>query len=100
MSNSIPDGWRVELATGGRYGYVGYYEGPGAASFYWEFGGGDVVVIIHIGKASEWSGQYPWAADRRQQIMERLAQEVVRQKAPTCRADVDVRDDGYTYLLI
>ena len=96
----MPDGWRIEMPMGGRDGYFGYYEGSRAASFYWEFGSGDVVAIIYIGKASEWSEQYPWAVDRRQEIMERVSQEVIRQRAPTCRADIDVRDDGFTYLLI
>ena len=88
------------MPMGGRDGYIGYYEGSSAASFYWEFGGNDVVVIIYIGKPSDWSKQYPWAADRQQEIVERVGQEVIRQSAPNCKADIDVRDDGYTYLLI
>ena len=81
---------------GGRDGYVGYYEGPHAASFYWEFGGDDVVVILHVGPSSEWSAQYPWAADRRRQILERVSQEVIRQRAPRCKADIDAAG-GYIY---
>ena len=85
---------------GDRSGYIGYYEGSRAASFYWEFGGNDVVLIIYVGRSTEWSQQYPWAADRRREIMERVSREVIRQRAPNCKADIDVRDDGYTYLLI
>lgn len=88
--------WRVEIPTGGRDGYVRYYEGPHTASFYWEFGGDDIVVILHTGQSGAWSSQYPWAASRKRQIVERVIQEVIRQQAPTCRADID-EVAGYVY---
>jgi hypothetical protein len=100
MSNSTTSDWKVEFPRGTRSGWLGYYEGSRAISFEWELGGNDVVLIIYVGKPSEWSKQYPWAADRRQEIVERVGQEVIRQSAPNCKADIDVRDDGYTYLLI
>jgi len=100
MSNSATNDWRVEMPMGGRSGLVSYHEGSRVATFDWEFGGGNTVAIIYIGKASEWSQRYPWAADRRQEILERVKQEVIKQRAPTCRADVDEQVDGFTYLLI
>ena len=84
------------MPTGRRDGYVGYYEGPHAASFYWELGGNDVVVILHVGQTSEWSRQHPWAADRQREILERVTQEVIRWRAPTCKADIDTTS-GYIY---
>jgi len=96
MKDSTPSDWRVEVPMGERDGYVGYYEGPHAASFYWEFGGDDVVVILHIGQSSGWSRQHPWAADRQREILERVTQEVIRQRAPTCKADID-EAGGYIY---
>jgi hypothetical protein len=96
MKDSTPSDWRVEMPMGGRDGYIGYYEGPHAASFYWEFGGDDVVVILHIGQPSGWSRQHPWAADRQREILERVTQEVIRQRAPTCKADID-EAGGYIY---
>jgi hypothetical protein len=89
MNTSIPSDWRVEMPIGGRDGYIGYYEGSHAVSFYWEFGGGAVVPIIHIGQPSAWSQKNPWAADRQREILERVVEEVIRQRAPTCKADVD-----------
>ncbi|MCP9917568.1 hypothetical protein [Cyanobium sp. ATX 6F1] len=41
---------------------------------------------MEIGKSSEWDAHHPWAAGRRKQILERIAAEVVRQKAPSCSA--------------
>lgn len=98
MSKSASQDWKVEIPMGGRSGYIGYYEGQMAASFYWEFGGGDVVTIIYIGQPSEWGRHYPWAADRRREILERVAQEVIRQRAPTCRADID-GENGFIYVV-
>jgi tetratricopeptide (TPR) repeat protein len=84
-----PDEWRVEIPLGGRDGYIGYYEGVRAASFYWEFGGGVVVAIIHIGSPADWSKLYPWAADRRTEILQRVIQAVLQQRALDCKADID-----------
>lgn len=100
MSNSKPTDWRVEMPIDGRSGVISYHEGSQVATFDWEFGGGKTVAIIYIGKASEWSQRYPWAASRRQKILERVKQEVIKQRAPTCQADFDEQADGFTYLLI
>jgi len=89
LSKSTPPDWRVEIPTGGRDGYVSYYEGLHATSFYWEFGGGDVVVILHTGLSSPWSS-------RQREMMERVIQEVIRQRAPACKPDID-EAGGYVY---
>ena len=81
--------WQVEIPLGGRDGYIGYYEGERAASFYWEFGGGVVQAIIHIGSPTHWSKLYPWAAERRTEILQRVIREVIRQRGLICRADID-----------
>jgi hypothetical protein len=97
MNNSVSNDWRVEMPMSGPSGYITYHEGSSAASFYWEFGGGDVVAIIYIGQPSEWNTQYPWATDRRSEILERVIQEVIRQRSPTCEADTDEKS-GFIYL--
>lgn len=81
--------WRVEIVQKGRCGELVYHEGSEVASFPWEFGGSDVVVIIFGGSASEWDRKYPWAADRRREILERVASEAIRQKANSCTASFD-----------
>lgn len=97
MNGPVSPRWRVEIPNGGRAGYVGYYEDFHAASFYWEYGGGDVVVIIHAGKAESWDSQYPWAVNRRHEILKRVAQEVIRQKAHSCKAEID-EQGGFIYI--
>lgn len=89
MTTKPPGAWRVEIRENGRCGSIDYLEGADAISFYWEFCGGDTVASIAIGDTSEWDTRHPWATGRRQQIMERIAAEVVRQKAPTCSALID-----------
>jgi hypothetical protein len=81
--------WSVEIVQSGRSGSVNYHEPSGCISFYWEFGGGDTVAIIWIEDLAVWSSRHPWAVGRRREILERVAYKVVRQKAPTCRADID-----------
>jgi hypothetical protein len=89
MNNSTPNDWRVEIVANGRDGYITYREDSDSAKFYWEVGGGDVLAIIHAGKPSMWSYKYPWAVDRRHELLERVSKEVIRQKAPTCTATFD-----------
>jgi hypothetical protein len=97
MSNPASEQWSVEVTASGRSGSVDYHEDAGSISFYWEFGGGDTVAIIWIEDLATWSTRHPWAVERRREILERVAHEVLRQKAPTCRADIDDQN-GYVYI--
>lgn len=83
-----PD-WQVTFTEEGRSGYVHYRERAGRLSFYWEFGGGDVVTAISVGSADDWKREHPWAAPRRDEILARVATEVIRQRAPSCIAEFD-----------
>lgn len=79
----------VVITEDGRAGQVRYREPEGELAFHWEFGGRDVVAIVQAGREDEWRTRHPWAADRRTQILRFVADEVVRQKLPKCRAEID-----------
>lgn len=81
--------YRVRIARNGRDGEVIYEEAGRALSFYWAFGGGDIVTYIAVGDPDEWRAEHPWAADRREEIIARIGAEVIRQRAPSCRAELD-----------
>jgi len=81
--------WKVSIDEQGRAGTVHYREGNGSISMSWEFGGDDVVAFISFEQDAAWRTRYPWAAERRTEIVRRVAQEVIRQKAPNCRAEID-----------
>lgn len=83
--------WEVLVAEDGRSGSVTYREAAGELRFYWEFGGGDAVASIAVGTAAEWEKKYPWAAPRRDEILQRVMADVIRQRAPTCTGVVDDR---------
>lgn len=83
--------WEVLVGEDGRSGTVTYREAAGELRFYWEFGGGDAVASIAVGTAAEWDKQYPWAAPRRDEILQRVMADVIRQRAPTCTGVVDDR---------
>lgn len=89
--------WRVDISSEGRGGSIVYLEGEQVISGWWEFGGGDTIAILSFDKASVWNNRYPWASERRREILERIAQEAIQQKAPTCRADID-EENGYIYI--
>lgn len=76
---------------------MNYHEPSGTISFYWEFGGGDAIAMISIADLGSGAVDIRGTVKRRRQILERVAKDVVRQKAPTCRADTD---DGSGYIYI
>jgi hypothetical protein len=89
MENATARKWRIEIVEKGPIGTICYYEDLKVASFEWEFGGDNVIAIIHGGSAPEWGEKYAWAADRRLEILERVANEAIRQKAKACTASLD-----------
>lgn len=79
----------VTIVENGRTGSVQYSQGPRSISGYWEFGGGDVVAIVSMGSREEWQRAHVWAVDQRMDILRFVAGEVVRQRAPSCTAEID-----------
>ena len=82
------DDWSFECKPFGRDGYFFYHEGSRELPFYWEMGGGDVVVIVRIDEPDKFGLRFPWAVERRREIFERVAQELIR-KSPDCTAEID-----------
>lgn len=81
----------VTITENGRDGHVDYAEGVlRTISGYWEFGGNDVVVIVSMGSLVDWQRSHSWAVERRASILRFIADEVVRQRAPTSVARIDV----------
>lgn len=78
----------VSIEDQGRCGTVTYHEAGKQLACYWEFGGDDVVVFVGCGNVADWA-RHPWALARRAEILKYIADEVVRQKAPTCLAQID-----------
>ncbi len=87
--NPSPSDWSVECKPSGRDGYFFYHEDSREIPFCWEYGGGDTVVIVRIDEPAKFGLRYPWAIERKVEILERVAQEVVRQRAPSCVAVID-----------
>src|SRR5580658_1383794 len=83
------DNWSLECKPFGQHGYFFYHESSREIPFYWEYGGGDTVVIVRIEKPADFDSGYPWAVARKREILERVAQELIRQQAPYCSAEVD-----------
>ncbi|MBL7938147.1 MAG: hypothetical protein JNL43_02205 [Flavobacteriales bacterium] len=81
----------VTIVENGRDGRVHYAEGLlHVIEGYWEFGGHDVIAIVSMGSREEWAAAHTWALERRATILRYIADEVVRQRAPTCTAEIDV----------
>jgi hypothetical protein len=79
----------VTIVQEGREGRVAYDEGLGAINGYMEFGGGDVVSIVSMGSMDDWQRSHGWAVEKRAGILRFVADEVIRQRAPSCAAEID-----------
>jgi hypothetical protein len=88
MKTSTED-WGVECKPSGQHGYVFYHEGAHELPLYWEYGGGDVIVIVRFDEPDKFALGYPWAVKRKREILERVAGELIRQQAPGCRSEID-----------
>jgi hypothetical protein len=86
-----PQGYDVTIETpGGRAGWIEYGEHGERCRFGWELlGGGRSVLYVMVPGPEQWDSDVPWARGRRQQILARVAEEVVRQKCPSCRWELD-----------
>jgi|1186.fasta_scaffold45828_2 hypothetical protein len=81
----MSDDFRVDIAMSGRGGRIEYTEpGVGAHTFECEFGGGHTMLVVYAPSSAAWVEELPWAAGRRPEVLERVAREIIRQKARGC----------------
>jgi hypothetical protein len=75
---------------GGRGGSVWYREGPHEHRFDWDLAArAPSVCFVYVPTYERWPAAVPWAAERREEILHRVADEVVRQKCPGCRWEME-----------
>ena len=65
--------------------------GRGEHKFDGELQMGKTVAVIYAPSPAAWDAALPWAAGRRQEVLQRLAQEVIRRKARGSRFTIDDR---------
>jgi hypothetical protein len=81
-----PEGYEVSIG-GGKGGWVIYREGGESTRFAWKLAGeeGTLVSWIVVPTEKRWPEEVSWAPGRRDEILERIARELIRQKCRTCR---------------
>lgn len=79
----------VTITDRGREGEVTYHDGARAITGYQELGGADAVAVVSMGSVEDWRARHEWAVDRRAQILRYVADEVIRQKARGCSAEIN-----------
>ena len=71
-------------------GSVRYREGAHEHRFDWELAAKPPSLgYVYVPTYERWPHAVPWAPDRREEILERVAVEVRRQKCPGCRWEVE-----------
>jgi hypothetical protein len=81
-----PEGYEVAISEG-RGGWVTYKEAGKDTRFAWKLAGkeGTLVSWVVVPTVKRWPEEVPWAPGRRDEILERIARELIRQKCRTCR---------------
>lgn len=85
--------WSFECEPSGREGCFFYHEGSHEIPFYWEYGGGEFVIAVRFDQPDKFAQRYPWAVERRREILERIAQALIR-RSPGCVAQIDEQRIG------
>jgi hypothetical protein len=73
----VDDGWDVRTRIEGRGAAITYLEGANEIPFDFELGD---AGRIHCPPSANWDERFPWAAGRRDLIVERVATEFVRRQ--------------------
>lgn len=73
-------GGSVWFVDQGREATGTYQDLDGSVDMYIEFGGGDVIVIIHVPNAAEWVAQTGIPIARRATVLNFIGSESIRQK--------------------
>jgi hypothetical protein len=74
----------AEYTQDGRGGTIHYAEKDLSMEFYWEFGGGNAVVVIDIPEEKYWEAQTKKPLTERDGFLSRMAERVIQDKAPGC----------------
>ncbi len=72
----------------GREGYVAYKDDSGLIKFYYEFGGGDCVTIMHIPSAADWVQSTGRSLESRQDILLFTANELLQTQVRNGRFEI------------
>ena len=78
-------GQKLEYINQGRIGYVVYKDEQGDIRLPFEFaGGGNCIVIIFVPTVSEWIDKTNRPVVNRQAILQFVAEQSIKDKAPNC----------------
>ena len=90
--------WQVNIGCSGRAGSAKYIEADHSIEFWWELGGVDVVAVIVAPPPQAWnSEEMVWTCGRRREILNRVAEQIIRLCAPNSVAEIT---DGDTAIIL
>jgi hypothetical protein len=84
--------WTVTIKNIGRGGKIFYQEGAALLTLDWDFGGNEVIVMIWGAHREDWNQALPWASGRKEEILNRIATEVLSGPGKGCKAEFDLED--------
>ncbi len=76
----LPRNSRLLYREEGRCGWVRFQSDVTSFDLYWEFGGGDVVAIIDVPTAADWTAKTRLPVEQRSQVLRFIAETVIEEK--------------------
>ena len=75
---------KLEYVNEGRGGYVIYKDEQGEIRLFFEYGGGNCVVIIYVPSTSEWTSKTKRSLTQRETVLTFVAEKSIKDQAPNC----------------
>jgi len=75
---------KLKYINEGRGGYVIYKDEVGELKFFFEYGGGNCVVIIYVPSANEWTNKTNRPLTQRQNVLTFVAERSISDQAHNC----------------
>ena len=75
---------KLEYINEGRGGYVIYKDEVGELKFFFEYGGGNCVVIIYVPSINDWANKTKRPLTQRQTVLTFVAERSIKDQAHNC----------------
>ena len=81
---------KLEYINEGRGGYVVYKDKKNELKVFYEFGGGNCIVIIYVPSIAEWVNKTKINVDERERVLTFIAEQSIKDQAPSCNYKIYV----------
>lgn len=90
-------GQRLRYADYGRGGTIYYESTEGDFDMWWEFGGGNAVVIVDIPSLEQWEARTKLPLSKRAEVLQFIGEQIIADKMSSSNASFVIGDNVITF---